>query len=116
MIASHLAAPYWALMPPLGRIAERVTAVVEPETAPLGDACGRILARDVIASMNLPPLANSAVDGYAFAHADLMPGRETVLPVCGRAAAGHPLGRRAERGEAIRIFTGAPMPEAPTPS
>jgi len=96
----------------LGRIAERVTAVVEPETAPLGDACGRILARDVIASMNLPPLDNSAVDGYAFAHADLMPGRETVLPVCGRAAAGHPLGRRAARGEAIRIFTGAPMPEA----
>jgi molybdopterin molybdotransferase len=61
--------------------------------------------------MNLPPHANSAVDGYAFAHADLVPGRETVLPVCGRAAAGHPLGRTAERGAAIRIFTGAPMPE-----
>jgi molybdopterin molybdotransferase len=61
--------------------------------------------------MNLPPHANSAVDGYAFAHADLVPGRETVLPVCGRAAAGHPLGRRAERGGAIRIFTGASMPE-----
>jgi molybdopterin molybdotransferase len=61
--------------------------------------------------MNLPPHANSAVDGYAFAHADLVPGHETVLPVLGRAAAGHPLGRPAERGAAIRIFTGAPMPE-----
>ena len=61
--------------------------------------------------MNLPPHANSAVDGYAFAHADLLPDRDTVLPVTGRAAAGHPLGRRAGRGEAIRIFTGAPMPE-----
>jgi molybdopterin molybdotransferase len=61
--------------------------------------------------MNLPPHSNSAVDGYAFAHADLEPGRETVLPVCGRAAAGHPLDRPPERGAAIRIFTGAPMPE-----
>jgi molybdopterin molybdotransferase len=95
----------------LGRIEERVTAVVETETAPLGGACGRILARDVVATMNLPPHANSAVDGYAFAHADLASGRETVLPVCGRAAAGHPLGRPAERGGAIRIFTGAPMPD-----
>jgi molybdopterin molybdotransferase len=61
--------------------------------------------------MNLPPHANSAVDGYAFAYADLVPGRETVLPVLGRAAAGHPLGRPSERGGAIRIFTGAPMPQ-----
>jgi molybdopterin molybdotransferase len=94
----------------LGRIEERVTAVVETETVPLGGACGRILAQDVVASMNLPPHANSAVDGYAFAYADLVPGRETVLPVLGRAAAGHPLGRPSERGGAIRIFTGAPMP------
>jgi molybdopterin molybdotransferase len=95
----------------LGRIEERVTAVVETETVPQGGACGRILARDVVASMNLPPHANSAVDGYAFAHADLVPGREAVLPVLGRAAAGHPLSRPVEHGAAIRIFTGAPMPE-----
>ncbi len=61
--------------------------------------------------MNLPPHANSAVDGYAVAHADLLPDRQTVLPVTGRAAAGHPLDRVARRGEAIRIFTGAPMPD-----
>jgi molybdopterin molybdotransferase len=95
----------------LGRIEERVTTVVETETAQLGGACGRILARDIVASMNLPPHSNSAVDGYAFAHTDLVPGQETVLPVCGRAAAGHPLDRPAERGAAIRIFTGAPMPD-----
>ena len=57
----------------LAWIEERVTAVVETERIPLGGACGRILARDVVASMNLPPHANSAVDGYAFAHADLTP-------------------------------------------
>jgi molybdopterin molybdotransferase len=95
----------------LARIGERVSSVVETETAPLKAGRGRILARDIVATMNLPPHANSAVDGYALAHADLLPDRETVLPVSGRAAAGHPLDRRAGRGEAIRIFTGAPMPD-----
>ena len=95
----------------LARIEERVTAVVETETISLGGACGRILAGDIVASMNLPPHANSAVDGYAFAHADLIPGVETVLPLSGRAAAGHPLEQPARRGTAVRIFTGAPMPD-----
>src|SRR6266571_1779544 len=94
----------------LARIAKRVAPVVETETAPLRTAAGRILARDIVATMDLPPHANSAVDGYAVAHADLLPDRETVLPITGRAAAGHPLGRPTRRGEAIRIFTGAPMP------
>ena len=93
----------------LAEIDARVAPVVETETAPLPAAAGRVLARDLIATMNLPPHANSAVDGYAVAYADLMSDRETVLPITGRAAAGHPLDRPARRGEAIRIFTGAPM-------
>src|SRR5262245_63291163 len=95
----------------LAQIDQRVTAVVETETASLDAARGRILARDVVARMNLPPHPNSAVDGYAVAHADLLADAETVLPVTGRAAAGHPLDRPVRRGEAIRIFTGAPMPD-----
>ncbi|MBV9685700.1 MAG: molybdopterin molybdotransferase MoeA, partial [Alphaproteobacteria bacterium] len=95
----------------LARIEERITAVVDAATTPLGSALGRVLARDVVSSMNLPLYANSAVDGYAFAHADLVSGAVTVLPVSGRAAAGHPLGQPAQRGTAIRIFTGAPMPD-----
>ena len=95
----------------LAEIEARVAPVVETETVPLSAAAGRILARDIIATMNLPPHDNSAVDGYAVAHADLIPDRDTVMPVTGRAAAGHPLERPALRGEAIRIFTGAPMPE-----
>src|SRR5467141_1962004 len=95
----------------LAEIEARISPVVGTETVPLAAAAGRILARDIIAAMNLPPHANSAVDGYAVAHADLMPDQETVLPVTGRAAAGHPLGRPVRRGEAIRIFTGAPMPD-----
>jgi molybdopterin molybdotransferase len=95
----------------LALIAERVTPVVGEETVPLAEAAGRVLAQDLVAGMDVPPHANSAVDGYAVAHADLLSDRETVLPVTGRAAAGHPLGRAIERGEAIRIFTGAPMPD-----
>src|SRR6266436_8784459 len=94
----------------LAEIEARITPFFGTERLPLAAAAGRILARDVIATMNLPPHANSAVDGYAVAHADLMPDCETVLPITGRAAAGHPLGRPVLRGEAIRIFTGAPMP------
>jgi molybdopterin molybdotransferase len=95
----------------LARIEERVVSVVAPEIVPLCQAAGRILAEDIVAAMDLPPHANSAVDGYAVAHADLLRDRETVLPVGGRAAAGHPLARPVRPGEAIRIFTGAPMPD-----
>ena len=95
----------------LDLIQERITPVVSEEEAPLAEACGRILARDLVSAIDVPPHPNSAVDGYAVAHADLLPDRDTVLPVTGRAAAGHPLGRPAARGEAIRIFTGAPMPD-----
>jgi molybdopterin molybdotransferase len=94
----------------LALIDERVVAVVDAETVPLRAAAGRILAGDLTAPMNLPPHSNSAVDGYAVRHADLMPDAETELPIGGRAAAGHPVGRAIRPGEAIRIFTGAPMP------
>jgi len=95
----------------LALIEARIAPVVGEEAVPLSEAAGRILARDLVARFDVPPHANSAVDGFALAHADLSPDRETILPVGGRAAAGHPLGRAAARGEAIRIFTGAPMPE-----
>ena len=94
----------------LVRIGQRVVAVVEAETVPLRAACDRILASDLIAPMSLPPHDNSAVDGYAFRHCDLMPDGEPELPIGGRAAAGHLLANPVRPGEAIRIFTGAPMP------
>ena len=84
----------------LALIEKRVTPVVEAEILPLAAASGRILAGDLIAGFDVPPYANSAVDGFAIAHADLRPERETVLPVTGRIAAGHPLGRAMRRGEA----------------
>ena len=86
----------------LCRIDERVVPVVSAETVSLRAAVGRVLADDLVAGMNLPPHANSAVDGYAVRHADLSEDRETELPISGRAAAGHPLGRaiRPRRGGA----------------
>ncbi len=95
----------------LAQIDRRIVAVVGTEILPLRAAAGRVLAEAVVAAINLPPLSNSAVDGYAVRHADLQPDRETELPIGGRAAAGHPVGRPIRPGEAIRIFTGAPMPE-----
>jgi molybdopterin molybdotransferase len=91
----------------------KTVALPETEVVPLDDAFGRFLAADMVAPRAVPPHDNSAVDGYAVFHADLLADRDTVLPVGGRAAAGHPLGRPAQRGEAIRIFTGAQMPEGP---
>lgn len=91
----------------------KTVALPETETVPLDAAFGRFLAVDLVAPRAVPPHDNSAVDGYAVFHADLFTDRDTVLPIGGRAAAGHPLGRPARRGEAIRIFTGAKMPEGP---
>ncbi|MCZ6862065.1 MAG: molybdopterin molybdotransferase MoeA, partial [Alphaproteobacteria bacterium] len=94
----------------LGR---KVVRVTRTETVALDAALGRILAEDVVSPLDVPAHDNSAVDGFAVFFDDLDPERDTVLPVTGRAAAGHPLARAARRGAAVRIFTGAPMPEGP---
>ncbi|SMH59752.1 molybdopterin molybdotransferase MoeA [Azospirillum agricola] len=95
----------------LALLAERTHPVTAPERIPLAGALGRVLAADVIAPFSVPPHDNAAVDGYAVCFDDLAPDAPTVLPVTGRVAAGQALGRSAARGEAVRIFTGAPMPE-----
>ncbi len=93
----------------LALLTERVRPVVGIETVGLGAACGRVLARALVAQRSVPPHDNAAVDGFAVRSADLGPG-ETQLPISGRVAAGHWLDT-IEPGEAVRIFTGAPMPE-----
>ena len=92
-------------------IETRIAPVAETEEVSLRDALGRVLARDVTAGFDLPPFDNSAVDGFAVRHADVAQSGETRLAIVDRvtagAAAARPLGAR----EAIRIFTGAPMPK-----
>jgi molybdopterin molybdotransferase len=88
---------------------KRLPVAAGVETVALGQADGRIAAEDLFALRNLPPFANSAVDGYAVRHADLSPDGETELPVGGRLAAGS-TEQVAAAGRAVRIFTGAAMP------
>ncbi len=97
----------------LALLEAQVTPQVETETVPLKEARGRILAAPLVAPRDVPPHDNAAVDGYAVFFDDLAASEPTTLPVGGRAAAGHALARAARRGEAVRIFTGAPMPEGP---
>jgi molybdopterin molybdotransferase len=105
-----------AMMPldeALAQLSERLGPIGDSEFIPVARAAGRILAADVTALSDVPPHDNSAVDGYAVFFEDLDRESETRLPVTGRVPAGGTLGRPAKPGEAIRIFTGAPMPDGP---
>jgi molybdopterin molybdotransferase len=93
-------------------IASRLDPVEELETVPLRSADGRVLAVDVVAPLPLPPFTNSAVDGYAVRAADLTETAERAFPVAGRIEAGMMPGASVlQRRAAVRVFTGAPMPE-----
>jgi molybdopterin molybdotransferase len=88
-------------------------AVLPAEQVPLLDALGRVLAQDVVARESLPPFANSSMDGYALLAADLAnasPDTPATLRVIGDVAAGAVLDVAVERGTAVRIMTGAPLP------
>jgi molybdopterin molybdotransferase len=102
-----------ALPQALELVAARYRCVAEAETVATMAADGRVLAADLAAPISVPREDNSAVDGYAVHFDDLHPDRETVLPVAGRAAAGHPLRDPVPRGVAARVFTGALMPAGP---
>ncbi|WP_420232359.1 gephyrin-like molybdotransferase Glp [Pseudomonas sp. ABY48] len=75
----------------------------------LDQALGRVLAADIRSPMNLPPWDNSAMDGYALRAADL-PAAGGHLTLVGRIAAGEAPGQPLQAGQAVRIFTGAPLP------
>lgn len=90
----------------------RVLALAEPldsETVTLRAALGRVLTVPATARLNQPPFSASAMDGYALRAEDHRPG--AVLEVRGEAAAGRAHGAAIATGQAVRIFTGAPVPE-----
>ena len=93
---------------------EFLDRLVEPlqETESVGvfDALGRILASDLVSPISVPPHDNSAMDGYAFAGAQLRAGQELSLRVVGTAYAGTAWQGSAGTGECLRIMTGAVMP------
>jgi molybdopterin molybdotransferase len=90
----------------------RILAALRPtgaETVPLPEAWNRVLAADVAARLTQPPADVSAMDGYAVRATDAVAG--AVLRVVGAAPAGHPFAGRVGPGEAVRIFTGAFLPD-----
>ncbi|CAM2802751.1 Molybdopterin molybdenumtransferase [Methylobacterium mesophilicum] len=94
----------------LGRVLASIPAPVEAETVPLARAAGRTLAADVAASRTQPPFPASAMDGYAVRFADASVVGASLRSI-GTSAAGHGFPGRIGPGEAVRIFTGAPVPE-----
>jgi molybdopterin molybdotransferase len=92
-------------------IAARVMPVQEVETIGIARADGRILAAGLLAPLPLPPFTNSAVDGYAVRSRDLPGAEKKAFVVTGRVQAGAAATEALAPGEAVRIFTGAPMPD-----
>jgi molybdopterin molybdotransferase len=92
----------------LARLLAQAHAITDAESVPTVAAHGRVLAQPVVSGMDVPPMDNSQMDGYAVRCADV-PAAPTSLRVTQRIAAGHP-GQPLEPGTAARIFTGAPVP------
>ena len=99
---------------PVEEALERLRAGLHPvaavETVSLEQAVGRVLAQDAIAVRANPPAANSAVDGYGFAHRATGTGDQVLPLIKGRAAAGAAFEGGVPEGSAIRILTGALLP------
>jgi molybdopterin molybdotransferase len=94
----------------LRRVLGSVERPVESETLPLNACAGRTLAVDLVCTRDQPPFAASAMDGYAVRQADVerLP---AALRIVGTSAAGRRFGGSVGPGEAVRIFTGAPVPD-----
>ncbi len=92
-----------------GEMLQQLVAPVSAETVPLREAAGRVLAHPVEATRDQPPFAASSMDGYAVKTAEAE--RHARFRVIGESAAGHRFEGCVNAGEAVRIFTGAPVPE-----
>src|ERR1700689_5845649 len=93
----------------LARVIASGAPPLDEEKVALEQAYGRVLARDLGALRTQPPFPNSAMDGYALRAADTT-SAPTTLTVIGESAAGRAFEGTVGLGEAVRIFTGAPMP------
>jgi molybdopterin molybdotransferase len=94
----------------LKRVLASAEAPLEEETVALQAGYGRVLAHDLKALRTQPPFPNSAMDGYAIRSADAA-SAATTLTMVGESAAGRAFEGAVGPGEAVRIFTGAPMPD-----
>ena len=92
------------------RLRQQISPIADHETLGLHSALDRVLAKDVVSPISVPPHNNSAMDGYAFDGARLTPGGRIALSVVGTALAGKAWAQPLNPGECIKIMTGAIMP------
>lgn len=90
-------------------ILQTVHTVTTTERVSLRQSQGRILVKDIQARLDVPAHRNSAMDGYAFHHADTE--MHNTLDIAGHSLAGHPFEGTLKKGQCVRIMTGAVMPE-----
>ncbi|MGF1682977.1 molybdopterin molybdotransferase MoeA [Photobacterium minamisatsumaniensis] len=93
----------------LTKILDQVKPLEVVNTVSLSDAMGFVIADDICSPINVPPFANSAMDGYALRSADLQV--SDTLTLAGKSFAGTPFDGVCQQGQCIRIMTGAQMPE-----
>ena len=98
---------------PVAQALTRITAAFEAlpaETVSIAEAVGRVSARDLAARVTQPPVAVSAMDGYAVRAADIKTTPATLKQV-GESTAGGSVAGAVSQGQCVRIFTGAPVPD-----
>jgi molybdopterin molybdotransferase len=89
-----------------------ITPVTGEESVDLRGALGRVLARDVHSTVDVPSHRNSAMDGYALAGVDLPAAGSAAFEVVGTSWAGRPFAGTVGRGQCVRIMTGATVPDS----
>ncbi|PSW46164.1 molybdopterin molybdotransferase MoeA [Photobacterium leiognathi] len=92
----------------INNILEQVSPLTKTSTVALANAMGLVLAQDILSPINVPPFANSAMDGYALRAEDLT--STDTLVLAGKSFAGIPFEGECQTGQCIRIMTGAEMP------
>jgi len=95
----------------VNHIQAAIRPINDSELVGLENALGRVLAESVYSHINLPHERNSAMDGYAFSSHDVLNGQPFTLALVGTSWAGKPFQGQLQRGQCVRIFTGAVLPE-----
>jgi len=95
----------------LERIQQSIVPIKGKKNVTIREAAGHILADDVTSPLDVPPFINSAMDGYAINAQDIPTSAEATLKVVGKSFAGGPFEGSVKTGEAVRIMTGAIVPE-----
>ncbi len=101
--------PWLNVAEAINRMTSSVKKIQDTEVVAIRDALNRVLAKEVISGVDVPPYANSAMDGYAFNSADLATTGEKNLTLVGKSFAGIPFEGEVKPGECVRIMTGAQM-------